>query len=146
MAQMKVTSSPNRLVTSGIGSCVVTTLYDPVRKMGALAHTMLPRIAESKLNTNPEKFTDYAVEEMIRRMRASGSRIEDLVAKIVGGADMFPNIGHSSGPVGEENVLAAREKLKEMDVGLAGEVVGGRVGRSVVFDTSSGIVTVRIKI
>ena len=146
MGKMEVASSPDRLVTSGIGSCIVITLYDPVRKRGALAHTMLPRIEESRMNTNPFKFTDYAVEEMVRRMRASGSRVGDLEAKIVGGADMFPSIGHSSMSVGEENVLAAKERLRKEGVGLAGEVVGGSVGRSVVFDTASGIVTVRMKI
>lgn len=143
---MEVTSSPNRLVTYGIGSCIVITLYDPLKKMGALAHTMLSHIEGRSQNTNPFKFSDYAVEEMIRKMRALGSRIEDLEAKIVGGADMFPNISHGGVSVGEENVLAAKEKLKEEGVGLAGEVVGGRVGRSVVFDTTSGVVTVMIKI
>jgi len=143
---MEVTKSPNRLVTFGIGSCVVITLYDPVRKTGALAHTMLPHIEDGKPSNNPFKFTDYAVEEMIRKMRTSGSRIGNLEAKIVGGADMFPDIGHGSMPVGAENALAAKERLRKEGVGLAGEVVGGSVGRSVVFDTASGIVTVRVKI
>ena len=125
---------------------MVIALYDPVRKGGALAHTMLPHIAEGSPGSNPFKFTDYAVEEMIRRMRASGSRTKDLEAKIVGGADMFPNIGKGDTLTGKKNVLAARERLKKEGVGLAGEVVGGSVGRSVVFDTVSGIVTVRVKI
>lgn len=146
MAQMKVTSSPNRLVTFGVGSCIVTTLYDPVRKMGAMAHTMLPYIADGNSSSNPFKFADYAVEEMLRKMRSSCSSIKDLEAKIVGGADMFPNIGHGIMSMGQENVLAARESLRKEGVGSAGEVVGGSMGRSVMFDTASGIVTVMVKI
>lgn len=45
----------------------------------------------------------------------------------------------------EENVLAVKEKLRKEGIPLAGEVVGGSVGRSVEFDTASGIVTVRVK-
>ena len=143
---MKVTRSPNRLVTSGIGSCTVITLYDPVRKIGALAHTMLPCIKDNRLNTNPLKFTDYAVEEMIGKMRTLDVRIENLEAKIVGGADMFPNMTQSVLSIGEENVLAAKEKLMKEGIKLVGEVVGGNVGRSVMFDTATGIVTAEMKI
>jgi len=146
MAQMKMTRSPNRLVTYGIGSCIIITLYDPTKKMGMLSHTMFPNHTGKGPNTNPFRSVDSAVVEMIKRIKASGSRIENLEAKIVGGADMFPNIGNGGMPVGEENVLASKEALLEGGVGLIGEVVGGNVGRSVVFDTASGIVTVMVKI
>jgi chemotaxis protein CheD len=42
MGELKVTREPKKLTTSGIGSCLVIALYEPARKMGALAHAILP--------------------------------------------------------------------------------------------------------
>ena len=42
MGNIVVTKDKDKLIASGIGSCLVVTLYDPKRNIGALAHTMLP--------------------------------------------------------------------------------------------------------
>ena len=42
MGNIVVTEGPDNLVTSGVGSCLIITLYDPKNQIGALAHTMLP--------------------------------------------------------------------------------------------------------
>ena len=145
-AQVRVAQAPNKLVALGVGSCIVVTLYDPVLRIGAMAHAMLPDSARSGLASKPFKFADLAIEGMIRKMESLGSQRRNMEAKIVGGADMFPSLRHSRLRAGEENVLAAKEKLRKEGISMAGEVVGGSVGRSVEFDTASGIVTVRIKI
>ena len=145
-AQVKVTQAPNRLVALGVGSCVVITFYDPVLKVGAMAHAMLPDSTKSGPTSNPLKFADLAIDEVIRKMESMGSNRQNMEAKIVGGANMFPSLRHESLRAGEENVHAVKEKLRKEGIRLAGEVVGGSVGRSVEFDTTSGIVTVRVKI
>ncbi|MCW3984860.1 MAG: chemotaxis protein CheD [Candidatus Bathyarchaeota archaeon] len=145
-AQVKATQTPNRLVALGVGSCIVVTLYDPMLKVGAMAHAMLPDSTEHGLTSNPFKFADLAIDHMIRKMESLGSQRRNMTGKIVGGANMFPTLGHKSLKTGEENVLAVKEKLRKEGISLAGEVVGGSVGRSVEFDTASGIVTVRVKI
>jgi len=145
-AQAKVTQAPTRLKALGVGSCIVITLYDPVLKVGAMAHTMLPDSTKSGPVSNPFKFADSAIDAVIRKMESLGSRKQDMKAKIVGGANMFPSLGHESLQTGEENAAAVKEKLRKEGIPLTGEVVGGSVGRSVEFNTASGIVTVRIKI
>lgn len=145
-AQVKVTQAPNRLVALGVGSCIVITLYDPMLEVGAMAHTMLPDSTKSGPISNPFKFADLAIDQMIRKIESLGSQKQSMEAKIIGGANMFPSLTHESMRAGEENVLAAKKKLKKEGIPLVGEVVGGSVGRSVEFDTASGIVTVRVKI
>ena len=145
-AQVKVTQAPNRLVALGVGSCVVITFYDSVLKVGAMAHAMLPDSTEHESTSNPFKFTDLAIDQMIRKMESLGSQKINMDAKIVGGANMFPSLKNEILRAGEENVRVVKEKLKKDGIRLAGEVVGGSVGRSVEFDTTSGIVTVRVKI
>ena len=145
-AQVKVTQAPNKLVALGVGSCIVITLYDPMLKAGGMAHAMLPDSTKSGFSSNPFKFADLAIDHIVRKMESLGSKKQNMEAKIVGGANMFPSLGHGSLRAGEENVLAVKEKLRKDGIRLAGEVVGGSVGRSVEFDTASGIVTVRVKI
>ena len=145
-AKVVITQAPNKLVALGIGSCIVITLYDSMLRVGAMAHAMLPNSTKSGPTSNPLKFADLAIDDIIRRMGSLGSNRQNMEAKIVGGANMFPSLRHGSLRTGEENVSDVKEKLRKEGIPLAGEVVGGSVSRSVEFDTASGIVTVRVKI
>ena len=42
MADLNICKSPNAITTLGLGSCIGIALYDPVTKIGGLAHIMLP--------------------------------------------------------------------------------------------------------
>ncbi|MEA1904926.1 MAG: chemotaxis protein CheD [Candidatus Hadarchaeota archaeon] len=146
MGELKVAKAPDKLVAMGIGSCVAITFYDSELKVGALAHIMLPDSTKGNPVSNPIKYADLAVDEVIKEMAKMGSKKEDLEAKIVGGAKMFPHINNPSIGVGRRNIEAVRKKLGEVGIKLVGEAVGGSVGRSVEFSTATGGVAVRTKI
>lgn len=149
------------LTASAVGSCLVITLYHPGRHIGAMAHAMLPNDCSSVVSREPvlrdsiateggpsnesphAKYVDKAIDEMLRDLENQGAKAGDLEAKIVGGANMFPAAGSD---IGRENVLSARQKLKEEGIKLVAESVGGHMGRSVDFSAASGIVTVKIKL
>ena len=122
------------------------TFYDPVLKIGAMAHAMLPNSTKHGQTSNPFKFADLAIDEILRKLESFGSQRINIEAKIVGGANMFPSLRGANLMTGEENVLAVKEKLRKEGIRLAGEVIGGSVGRSVEFNTAIGIVTVRVRI
>ena len=145
-AKVEVTRAPNKLLALGIGSCTVITFYDCTLKIGAMAHTMLSDSTKYGLTSDPFKFAALAIDEIIKRMSLLGSKKQNLEAKIFGGANMFPTLRGDSLRTGENNVLAVKEKLRKEGITLVGEVVGGSVGRSVEFDTATGLVTVSIKI
>ncbi len=42
IADYKIGTSPQKLITLGLGSCVGIALYDKVKKVGGLSHIMLP--------------------------------------------------------------------------------------------------------
>jgi len=111
MGNLKVASSPDKLVARGIGSCLVITFYDPRLHMGALAHTMLPDSRKAESMSLPAKYAGNAIEIMIEKMTAMGSRLYDIEAKIVGGANMFPNIEHENAVtmIGEENIETVKK-------------------------------------
>ena len=42
MADYKTGTYPNSLISYGLGSCIGIALFDPITKVGGLAHIMLP--------------------------------------------------------------------------------------------------------
>ena len=146
MGELKIAKDPDNLIALGIGSCIIITFADPKLKIGALAHTMLPDSKKAAPSENPIKFADTAVDVMLKEMRKNGSLKQDIEAKIIGGANMFPNIEHGDLKPGEDNIASVRKKLKKESIRLVGEAVGGTSGRSIEFSTVTGIVTIKIKL
>lgn len=159
------------LITSGVGSCLVITLYDPNLQIGALAHAMLPSsrtqntqhetrssgdlssealsgrqaclVAEQvSARVEDTRYIDVAIDQMLKWLKTQGAKREDLEAKLIGGANMFPSF---ESDIGKDNVLDAKDKLKKEGIKIVGECVGGTQGRSVEFSPTTGVVTVKVK-
>jgi chemotaxis protein CheD len=145
MGEIKVAESPHLLKAIGIGSCVAVTVYDRENKTGGLAHVMLPCFEEAHDKTNPTKFTDVAIVMMIDEMKRRGARTQSMIAKIFGGANMFPEIisSDSAMDIGKRNFEAARQELERLDIQIIAEEVGDHIGRTVLFDTRDGSVVVK---
>ncbi len=146
MADLKASVSPNVLTTLGLGSCLGIILYDPVKKVGGMAHIMLPDINSVRVRRNKAKFANSAIKEMIAKMRKLGARKSNLEGKIVGGAHMFTGVkisNPSAFNVGERNILNARQALTDEKIKVVSEDVGGDYGRSIEFDLETGKVKIR---
>ncbi|NOZ58192.1 MAG: chemotaxis protein CheD [Euryarchaeota archaeon] len=135
-----VAKSPAVLVSLGLGSCVGVAMYDPVSRVGGLAHVMLPSINGTARVANPGKYADAAIKLMLEEMVRKGAARERIVAKIAGGATMFRNCTSS---IGERNVESVREVLKREGIRIVGEDTGRDYGRSIEFDLSTGELLVR---
>ena len=145
IAKMTVAKSPDILVARSLGSCVGIALYDPVAKIGAMAHVMLPDSTLTKRkNYNPAKFADTAVPAMIDKMIKTGTVRNRTVAKIVGGAKMFTSVGNNSSMnIGSRTVDAAKNALKKNDIKLVAEDVKKNYGRTVEFNLEKGIIKIK---
>ncbi len=145
MGEIMVAESPNLLRSVGIGSCIAVTLYDRDTTIGGLAHIVLPCIEEAHNKSHPARFTDVAIGMMIDEMKAQGARIQNVRAKIFGGANMFPEIisSDSTMDIGKRNISAVREELERHNIEIIAEEVGDDIGRTVLFDTSDGSVVVK---
>lgn len=156
MGDIAVAKGEGNLIASGIGSCLVITLYDPKGKIGALAHTMLyahrlsAEVCDSKeerrkansAESPDTKYADIAIDEMLKRMQALGAKREDVEAKLIGGANMFSAF---KSDIGKETVSSSKNKLKKEGIVIVGECVGGSQGRSIELSLATGIVTVKTK-
>ncbi len=141
IAQLAIVHAPDQLVCLGLGSCVAIVVYDPGLKTGGIVHVLLPR-APPKCDV-PEKYADSGVKKLIKELLSHGTSKGRLVAKLVGGAQMFSNLNLAIANIGRENVMEARKTLHEQGVKIVAEELYGSRGRSAVFDSSTGKVTVR---
>ena len=143
MGEGAVTGTPYVISSTGIGSCVVITLYDPRRQVGGLAHIMLPDSNGINRRRPPYHCADTAIAALLNRLQFKGAVRESLVAKIIGGARMFVNNNGSSPGIGKQNVISIRQILIRERLPLAGEDTCGGYGRSVEFNLDSGRVIIR---
>jgi chemotaxis protein CheD len=142
MAEMKVEDRPVALVTN-VGSCVAVCIYDSINRCGGLAHIMLPSSSVTRNKSFPLKYADTAVPALAEALRKLGKGNAVLSAKMVGGANMFPNMRSITLNIGEKNVEAVRQALAAEGVMLLAEDVGGNCGRRVAFNVADGSVSVR---
>lgn len=137
MGQAALAGEPTRLTTI-LGSCVAVTLYSPRRRMGMLAHVVLP-LSKGSI-TSPAKYADTAVPYMLTTLRAEGIEPREMVAKIVGGACMFGN--GTCAQIGESNIQAAIQALEAAGLRVAARDVNGTSGRRICFDLADGSIAI----
>lgn len=145
MADLNVALAPDRLRTSGLGSCVGLTLFDPTSKVAGLAHVMLPSSELSKQGElNEAKYADTAIPLLIQKMKELGANPRKLQSKMAGGAQMFVfQSTNDSMRIGPRNVEACKEMLQKFNIPLLAEDTGGNCGRTIEFITESGILNIR---
>lgn len=145
MADLKICREPDSLTTLGLGSCVGVALYDPDTKISGLAHIMLPNSKEIRNNANIAKFADTGIEETLRLMVEAGAKKTRIVAKIAGGAQMFGfnNKNSDNMNIGQKNVEAVKAKLQELKIPLLAEDTGLNFGRTVIFDSVTGMYKIK---
>lgn len=142
IADLVVMHNPVILVTVGLGSCVGIAIRDPAAKFGSLSHIILPCIKGSKQKKNPLKFADSAIEKAVEMLLAKGCSMNRLEAKIAGGASMF-KFPDSKINIGERNVEAVRNKLKELGIPLLASDTGGSHGRTIEYHVHTGVMVIR---
>ena len=139
IGEYRVGSFP--MMTIGLGSCIGLTMYDPNLKVGAMVHIMLPE-SGGRID-RPGKYVDTAIPLLVKELVALGCKNRSIIAKIAGGASMFEYFGANLN-IGERNAGKVRILLKEHNIQLVAEDVGGKFGRSVTFlPSSDGKVTIR---
>ncbi len=143
LADVQVLEGHAVLACVGLGSCVGVAMYDPVAKVNGMAHIMLPDSVIAKPE-RPGKYATTAISFLIETMERMGAQRSRLVAAVGGGAQVcFGPTVPAMLALGSRNVQAVQEQLKQHKVKCVGEDVGGNVGRTLTFDSSTGKVTVR---
>ncbi|WP_221412716.1 chemotaxis protein CheD [Fulvivirga lutimaris] len=89
------------------------------------------------------KYGNIAIEQLIERMMAHGSRKEHMVAKIFGGAQQH-FIGLKDFNVGAKNIITAEKLLAQNKISIIGRHTGGNRGRRIAFNTHTNQVFMKM--
>lgn len=135
IADYKLCKPPDRISTLGLGSCIGVVIYHDQTRWCGLAHIMMPDSKKISHNENRMKFADTCLVDMYEELRRHGGNQGQYFAKIAGGAKMFSH--HSQNEllnIGENNLKAVYEFLKNHNIPILAEDVGRDFGRTIVFD------------
>ncbi len=142
IADMKMATNQEILITYALGSCVGIALYDSVTRIGALIHIMLPSVMETDVK-NTFKYADSAVIATIIRLNGRGVPTSRLTAKIAGGAKMFAVDNGMIGSIGSRNVDAVKTVLRKYGIPIHAEDTGLSLARTMSLDAKTGQVSIK---
>ncbi|GAA0530482.1 hypothetical protein GCM10008941_07340 [Rhizomicrobium palustre] len=127
-----VTSDPDEVLTTILGSCIAACIRDPVSGVGGMNHFLLP-----DGNSGDREARCYgvnAMELLINDILKHGGDRRRLEAKIFGGA----NVVSALTDVGSRNYAFARQFLQDEGIPIVGGDVGGDLARRIQFMPFSG--------
>ncbi len=139
IADMAVSCDPTGILTTySLGSCIGLTLWDPRTRVGGLLHFMLPdsQLCPARAKTNPAMFCDTGTPLLFRAACELGARLERLVVRAAGGAQLLDK--SAAFDIGRRNYLALRKTLRASGVELQREDFGGTASRSLRLELTTG--------
>ena len=136
------------LVTSGLGSCIGLAVYDKKSRMAGMAHIVLPAsntVSTENIDDKQGKYANIAVPSLLEKMLSLGSKKEDLIIKIVGGAQMF-NFKNSSSAlnIGRRNIIAVKNAVEDIGLCIHKSHTGGNKGRTFSLNVLNGTFYLKI--
>ena len=144
IADMKQARTSGNIITYALGSCIGICLYDPMIKLGAMVHIMLPDAPKGNVD-NVFKYADTGIRETLRKMEAFGAVRSRIVAKIAGGARMFDIPDKSAlGNIGDRNAAAVRQILAAERIRLLKEDTGANYARTMSLDVETGLAKIKV--
>ena len=139
--QARVSGRADDELTTILGSCVATCLFDPVAKIGGMNHFLLPEPPESHQRTEVDvHYGVYLMEILINEMLRQGAGKAQMRAHLYGGA----NLRAGMAPIGTANAAFARAFLEREHIPLLREDLGGTNARRIDFRPATGQVRTRV--
>ena len=120
------------VLTTVLGSCVATCLWDPHRGIGGMNHFLLPGDSES--DDDSLKYGVNAMELLVNALLQQGALRTRLQAKLFGGANVIRNLSD----IGAKNAAFATEFLKAEGIPCIAQSMGGDRGRRIRFWPTTG--------
>jgi len=124
------------IVSTVLGSCVSITFFEPIARLGAMCHVMLP----SGPMDDGFKFLDSTLGYMVEKIAGMGIRLATCDVKMFGGADVLlpRELQGCRMSVGCQNVQEAQRRLDALGIVPKATDVGGKQGRKLFFNSHTG--------
>lgn len=139
--EAKASIDPRVEMSTILGSCVATCLFDPVARVGGMNHFLL---AEPPAHVRNQAFdSDYGLflmELLVNEMLTMGARKNRMRARLYGGANLNPDLS----PIGTVNAAFARQFLERESILCVFADLEGTQARRIQFRPASGQVRARL--
>jgi chemotaxis protein CheD len=133
-------SMNNELITTVLGSCVSACIRDKKTGIGGINHFMLPgdKLTKDNWRSSPvsvaASYGTVAMERLINAILANGGSRGNLEAKLFGGGRVL-NI---TTDVGKDNIEFVRKYLKNENIRIVAEDLGGDHPRKILYYPATG--------
>ena len=128
-----VSSDPDVVLTTVLGSCVALCLRDPEAGVGGMNHFLLPEGAGAESGAG-RRYGAYLMEVLINDVLKAGGRRDRLEAKLFGGGRMFDSLSD----VGAANADFAEKFLADEGIPVVSRSLRGAGGRRIHYWPVSG--------
>ena len=147
---------PHRVRTV-LGSCVAVILYIPRLRVSSLCHAQspeprhdshcadsCPRLCRAHVPaTNEYRYVTCCLTAMLADVTRLGARLDEMVATVVGGANVVKEI-QATHSVANDNVRLALDMLGRKGIRIARTDVGGTRGRTILYHTDTNQLDIRL--
>jgi len=123
------------LRSNAIGSCIVIAAYDSSKKVGAIAHSMLPGRAPKDAGGKRTRYAADAIDEMINKMTRTGANQCDLEVCLVGAGNVLKK---QDDTICKDNIESTTELLGKKHIPIRAAALGGTERKGVSLDVESG--------
>ncbi len=142
------------LVWTVLGSCVAIVMHHIPTHLSAICHAQMPdrndqavkcseHCPKPCINNRPGnddfRFVSCSFRYMVREYEKKGIKLQDIKVHLYGGSEMF---NFSKIGVGSKNLEIAKTMLRKHAMRISNEDTGGSTGRTIYFNTESGLVYV----
>lgn len=140
-----VTSDPEEVLVTVLGSCVSACIRDPAMQIGGMNHFML---VQNRSGTGgawggeieSARFGNYAMEKLINGMLKLGCQRERMEIKVFGGA----NVTNTKNEIGTDNGDFVLRYLEAEGLRCAAQDLGGVHPRRIIYFPMTGKVVRRL--
>jgi chemotaxis protein CheD len=137
-----VTSKPDEVLVTVLGSCVSACIRDPRRGIGGMNHFMLAEGHAGGWGGHAEsaRFGNFAMEKLINELLKAGCSRDSLEIKVFGGG----NVIDSRNAVGTDNAEFVLHYLEAEGLRCVARDLGGQLPRRIQYLPATGKVIRRL--
>ena len=132
--EVKAAVEKGILRSVGIGSCVVVAAYNLSRKIGGMAHIMLPGTAPQQ-SLEKTKYAFDGIEQLLNQMFETGANTDEIEVCLVGAGNVLQK---KDDTICNANIKSVTSFLEEKDISVMASVLGGTTRKSVFMDVEDG--------
>lgn len=130
--EFAIGTAQNPVISTILGSCVASCLWDPSARLGGMNHFLLPDGPD--LSRSLSSFGANAMELLINALIGAGADRRLLRAKVFGGAEMYRGLTNA----GRTNGEFVLQYLEYEKIPCDAHSLGGSQARRVEFNSRNG--------